>query len=117
MRFLRFVVETTLAGRADRLKGYTVGVEALGRRDDFDPQVDAIVRVEAIRLRAALARYYSGAGASDHRIEMPRGGYVPQFGWRDLRVRRGRAQLGEAVRKLARLLSLRVVLQAPPDPF
>src|SRR3954471_3677214 len=63
--FLRFVVESTLAGRGERLKGYTIGVEALGRSEAFNPQIDPIVRVEAIRLRAALARYYSGAGALD----------------------------------------------------
>jgi hypothetical protein len=80
--FLRFVVESTLAGHGDRLKGYTVGVEALGRAVSFDPQVDPIVRVEAIRLRAALARYYSGAGADDPVvIDMPRGRYVAQFRW------------------------------------
>ena len=80
--FLRFVVETALAGRADRLKGYTVAVEALGRGAGFDPQSDPIVRVEAIRLRAALARYYTNGGAGDAVvIELPRGRYVPRFRW------------------------------------
>ena len=80
--FLRFVVEVTLAGHGHRLKGYTIGVEALGRAASFDPQIDPIVRVEAIRLRAALARYYSGAGAHDSVvIDMPRGHYVAQFRW------------------------------------
>ena len=62
-RFLRFVVEATLAGQGGGLKGYTIGVEALGRDDSFNPQADPIVRVEAIRLRGALGRYYAGAGA------------------------------------------------------
>jgi hypothetical protein len=80
--FLRFVVESTLAGRGIRLKGYTIGVEALGRSANFDPQIDPIVRVEAIRLRAALARYYAGAGSHDPVIiEMPRGHYVAHFRW------------------------------------
>src|SRR6185312_5117204 len=64
-RFLRFVVATTMAGEGDRLKGYTIGVEALGRGASFDPQSDPIVRVEAIRLRAALGRYYASAGTDD----------------------------------------------------
>ena len=81
-RFLRFVVESTLAGRGERLKGYTIGVEALGRNASFNPQIDPIVRVEAIRLRTALARYYSGAGADDPVvIEMPRGHYRVHFRW------------------------------------
>jgi hypothetical protein len=78
--FLRFVVEATLAGRADRLKGYTIGVEALGRAASFDPQTDPIVRVEAVRLRRALAAYYAGQGAGDPVIiGLPLGRYVPTF--------------------------------------
>ena len=81
-RFLRFVVESTLAGRGDRLKGYTIGIEALGRSENFNPQIDPIVRVEAIRLRAGLARYYADAGVNDPVvIEMPRGHYVTHFRW------------------------------------
>ena len=52
--FLRYVVEARLRGTQDRIKGYTIAVEALGRADDFDPQSDPIVRVEATRLRRAL---------------------------------------------------------------
>ena len=78
--FLCFVVEATLAGHGDRLKGYTIGVEALGRRESFDPQTDPIVRVEATRLRRALARYYGGEGARDPVvIELPLGNYMPRF--------------------------------------
>src|SRR4051794_39407852 len=61
--FLRFVVTMTLDGNGGRLKGYTIGVEALGRDESFDPQSDPIVRVEAVRLRRALARYYAAEGA------------------------------------------------------
>src|SRR3954468_43014 len=78
--FLRFVVTTTLDGHGDRLKGYTIAVEALGRGERFDPQSDAIVRVEAVRLRRALARYYAGEGAHDAvLIELRRGSYVPSL--------------------------------------
>ncbi|MEA2982598.1 MAG: hypothetical protein QOF09_4421 [Alphaproteobacteria bacterium] len=81
-RFLRFVVEVTLSGQGHRLKNYTIGVEALGRAESFNPQIDPIVRVEAIRLRAELVRYYSGAGAHDAVvIDMPRGRYVARFRW------------------------------------
>jgi tetratricopeptide (TPR) repeat protein len=78
--FLRFVVEATLRGDSDRIKGYTIAVEALGRSDDFDPQSDPIVRVEAARLRRAIERHYAGPGADDPVvIELPRGTYVPTF--------------------------------------
>lgn len=78
--FLRFVVESVLGGKAGQIKSYTIGIEALRRGEGFDPQIDPIVRVEAGRLRRALASYYAGEGA--HRsvtIEIPLGSYVPTF--------------------------------------
>jgi hypothetical protein len=80
LAFLSYVMERTLAGQCSRIKGYTIAVEALGRDASFDPQSDPIVRVEAGRLRRALARYYAheGRGASVM-IALPRGSYVPVF--------------------------------------
>src|SRR5215213_5811144 len=78
--FLTFVVEKRLAGEAASIKGYTIATQALGRPEDFDPQADPIVRVEAGRLRRVLAAYYEGPGRADPvRILVPRGGYVPSF--------------------------------------
>jgi adenylate cyclase len=78
--FLRFVVERTLAGEGQRLKGYTIGVEVFGRPADFDAQSDALVRVEAGRLRRRLVEYYAGDGAEDPvRIELPRGTYAVDY--------------------------------------
>jgi hypothetical protein len=80
--FLSFIVERTVEGRAAELKGYTIAVEGLGRPADFNPQLDPIVRVEAGRLRRALAQYYAGDGRDDPvQISMPVGGYVPVFTW------------------------------------
>lgn len=81
--FLSFVVESALAGHSDRIKSYTIAVDALGRTANFDPQTDPIVRVAAGRLRRALADYYAGVGGVDTvEISIPRGNYVPQFRWR-----------------------------------
>src|SRR5579863_6226022 len=78
--FLRYLVETTLEGRSERLKEYTIGAEALDRGDSFDPRTDPIVRAEASRLRARLERYYETEGRGDLLIiSLPKGGYVPQF--------------------------------------
>lgn len=78
--FLRYIVETTLKGEADRIKAATIGTDAFGRPSGFDSQRDPIVRVEAQRLRRALTVYYEAAGADDSiLIEVPRGGYVPVF--------------------------------------
>ncbi len=82
--FLRFVVETTLNGEADRIRAFTIAVEAFGRDKDFNPQTDPIVRVEAARLRRAIEQYYAGPGAYDPvEIRVPRGGYVPAFSDRE----------------------------------
>ena len=79
-RFLSFIVETTLAGESESIKAYTIAIEALDRGDNFDPQTDPIVRVEAGRLRQALTRYYGEAGRDDPvAIDLPRGTYVPRF--------------------------------------
>ena len=79
-RLLRYVVEKTIAGEADQLKEYAVGVEVFDRDEKYDPRLDSIVRVEAGRLRSRLDEYYNGEGAaSPIRISLPRGGYVAQF--------------------------------------
>ena len=81
--FLRFVVGATLKGEAERIRAFTIAVEAFGRAEDFDPQSDPIVRVEAARLRRAIELYYNGPGADDPiEIVVPRGGYVPRFRYR-----------------------------------
>jgi len=79
-RFLRLAVEYTLAGRADELKEYLIGVEVFDREPSYDPRVDPIVRVEARRLRSKLQRYYESHGASDDLIiELPKGRYAAVF--------------------------------------
>ena len=35
--FLRYVVEETLAGRGDEIKGYSLALEVFRRGDSFDP--------------------------------------------------------------------------------
>jgi TolB-like protein/tetratricopeptide (TPR) repeat protein len=80
VRFLRYIVAETLGGRAERLKEYTIGVEALGRSPKFDPTTDSVVRVQARQLRFKLADYFAGEGQSERvRIELPKGTYVPVF--------------------------------------
>ncbi len=82
---LQFIVEESLAGRAERLKGFTIAVGVFGRNDDFDPQTDPVVRVEARRLRRDLHSYYITTGKRDPVvISIPKGGYVPQFEWREV---------------------------------
>ena len=112
--FIKFVVEETLAGRGDRIKAYTIAADALGRDANFDPQNDPIVRVEAGRLRRALAHYYADGGRDDLVvIELPRGGYVPVFrahGVPHPAIARMRRQAADMLRENYRLLLLIVVV-------
>jgi serine/threonine-protein kinase len=79
-RFLRFIVEETLAGHSGSIKEYSLGVNVFGRGDEFNPRLDPIVRVQARNLRGRIDRYYSGEGAGDPiAIELPKGAYVPVF--------------------------------------
>jgi serine/threonine-protein kinase len=79
-RLLEYVVKETLAGHASQIKEFVLGVEVYKRRDDYDPKTDAIVRVEAGRLRTKLEQYYALEGQADPiHIELPKGTYVPVF--------------------------------------
>src|SRR4051795_5880495 len=79
-RFLKFIVQETLAGNADRIKAYTIAVDVFNRDASFDPVSDPVVRIEAGRLRRCLEHYYLAEGTADPvRITIPKGGYVPQF--------------------------------------
>ncbi|HXC42454.1 MAG TPA: tetratricopeptide repeat protein [Candidatus Dormibacteraeota bacterium] len=78
--FLNYVVEQTLAGKADQLKEYRLGVDVFEREDSFDPRLDPVVRMAAGRLRKKLQEYYENAGQGDGlRIEVPKGGYAAHF--------------------------------------
>ena len=55
-------------------------MEVFDRNADYDPNVDAIVRVEARRLRTKLKAYYEEA-KDPVVIEVRPGSYVPTFRW------------------------------------
>jgi serine/threonine-protein kinase len=79
-RFLRFIVEETLAGRGLHLKEYLIGIEVFDRQSSYDPRTDPVVRGEARRLRTKLMEYYEQEGRQDSvRIHLPKGSYAPEF--------------------------------------
>jgi len=79
-KFFEFVVNETLAGRSQEIKGYTIATCVFGRNEDFDQNSDPIVSVQANRLRRALERYYLVAGKEDPiLIDIPKGTFVPTF--------------------------------------
>ncbi len=79
-RLLTFLCGKYLAGEADQIKEYSIGVEVLKRPPSFDPADDASARVEVHRLRRRLQEYYENEGKSRKlRIVIPVGHYVPAF--------------------------------------
>ena len=82
-RFLEYIVNETLAGRGERLKGYNIALAVFDRPQNFDPAVDPIVRIEAARLRDKLREYYEADGRDDPiRIDLPKGSYTPRIEFR-----------------------------------
>lgn len=79
-RLLHYLSEKSLAGEADRLKEYTIGIEAFGKPESYDPARDSIVRLQVGRLRQKLAVYYQTEGASDPLlVSLPKGAFKLTF--------------------------------------
>ena len=73
-RLLRFLADKRLAGEADQLKEYSVGIDALGKPATYDPRHDSTVRIQVSRLRQKLAEYYRTEGKQDTLVvDLPKG--------------------------------------------
>lgn len=83
--FLKFVVNSALAGDYANLTERALGAEIFGRPIDYETGIDAIVRVRANDVRRRLIQHYSGPHpASRVRINLPSGSYIPEFDWTTL---------------------------------
>ena len=84
-KLLEYICNKVLLGEAEHIKAATIAMEVFGRPWDFDETKDAIVRVEAHRLRRKLAKYYDEQGADDPlRIVLTPGKYIPEFQLNDV---------------------------------
>ena len=97
-RFLTHIVNRTIDGDIDSLKEFSIAMEVFDRTSEYDPNIDAIVRVEARRLRAKLKAYYEeGQGTVDPvLIGLRPGSYVPVFRWLDGQPAKHREEIGAA---------------------
>src|SRR6187397_918422 len=78
--FLRYVVTETIGAKVYEIKEYSIAVNALSKPADFNPQIDAVIRIHAGRLRRSLHEYYNGEGKNDPLvISLKKGSYVPEF--------------------------------------
>ena len=84
---LSYLAEKSMAGTADSLKEYTVGLDVLGKPPSYDPRQESVVRMHVARLRQKLAEYYRTEGALDPIIvDLPKGGFKVTFESRPLVV-------------------------------
>jgi tetratricopeptide (TPR) repeat protein len=80
VELLNYIGAESLAGRADRIKGFSIGQAIYAADLNFDPESNSIVRVEMGRLRRRLAEYYLSSGRTDPIVvDIPKGSYAPQF--------------------------------------
>ncbi|QPC91181.1 M48 family metallopeptidase [Mesorhizobium sp. INR15] len=103
-KLLRYLVEREQAGEADRLKGFSIAMDVFGKDGDFDPSTDAVVRVQAGRLRELLQHYFANEGIAEPvRIAIPRGAYVPAYELNAIRLPEtvGTAELAAAASERA----------------
>jgi hypothetical protein len=85
--FLRYVVERALTDAPHSLKEFSIAMDVYARGHDYDPSIDATVRVEAGRLRNRLREYYDVEGTGDPiYIDVPKGGYCTTFTFRNGKI-------------------------------
>ena len=73
-RLLKYLSDHAAADDADRLKEYTIGVDAFSKPPDYDPRTDSTVRIQVGRLRQKLADYYKSDGRDDRSVlSLPKG--------------------------------------------
>ena len=79
-QFLVYIVDRAIAGSFESLKERMIGMELFGRSPAYDTSEDAIVRVTASDVRKRLLQHYGRNGtASDFRIGLPLGSYIPEI--------------------------------------
>src|SRR5215472_7210091 len=75
-KLLQYLADKAISGEADRLKEYTIGLEAFGKPPSYDPKHDSIVRLQIGRLRQKLAAYYQEESPADPIVVgLPKGAF------------------------------------------
>jgi serine/threonine-protein kinase len=117
-RFLTHIVNRTLDGDIDSLKEFSIAMEVFDRTSDYDPNIDAIVRVEARRLRAKLKAYYEeGQGTVDPvLIGLRPGSYVPVFRWLDTQLPKHREEIGATIPRGRTSIAVLPFVNMSPEP-
>jgi len=81
--FLTCVCDLARRGELEHINEQYIGTTVFGRRPDYDPGADSIVRSHASRLRHRLTQYFAEEGArEDWTLTIPKGSYLPVFHFR-----------------------------------
>jgi hypothetical protein len=100
---LLYIVRRSLISHAVAIKEQEIACNVLGRRGDFDPSDDNIVRVQIGHLRKKLESYFAAEGVEESiELSIPRGSYVPRFALRVRHVESGPILTPEAVVRTAK---------------
>jgi hypothetical protein len=79
-KILTYLTTNVILRPEQTVREYEIACEVLGRRSDFDPLDDNIVRQQMSHLRRKLETYYRQEGLNDPwRLTIPKGSYLPQF--------------------------------------
>lgn len=70
---LKYLLSEAESGRGSRIKAYSIAIDVLDRGEDFDNNVDSIVRVEMHRLRKNLSLF--NATDNTFTLEIPKASY------------------------------------------
>lgn len=78
--FLTCICDLARQGKLEQINEQYIGTTVFGRRPDYDPGADSIVRSHASRLRQRLDQYFSEEGAQEEwMLTIPKGSYLPVF--------------------------------------
>ncbi len=77
---LLYLCQQVISDPATVIREHEIGCNVLGRRADFNPNDDNIVRVQISHLRKKLDEYFATDGAGERLIvSIPKGSYMPRF--------------------------------------
>ncbi len=77
---LLYLASAAIQHPEEIVREHQIAQEVLGRRGDFDPLTDNIVRSQMSHLRRKLETFYAEEGRLETmRIVLPKGSYLPQF--------------------------------------
>jgi hypothetical protein len=77
---LLYLGQRSLKSHAASIREQEIGAAVFGRPENYDTNIDNIVRVNVSELRKRLCHYFETEGAAEPILmEIPRGGYLPVF--------------------------------------